>query len=67
MTSHLPKVWPSSGTLEQQRKSILYMLENLGINTSDAPEGNEDLLLYVAAKESELNAKNTSYGAKIIL
>jgi len=58
MASHLPKIWPSSGTPEQQRKGILRMLQQLGIDTSDAPLGREELLEYVAKKESELHAQN---------
>lgn len=55
---NLPKLWPSSGTAEHQRKAILHMLEILGIDTSDAPESREELLQYVDEKERELNAKN---------
>lgn len=58
MGGHLPKIWSGSGTQEHQRKAILHMLESLGIDTSDAPEGREELLQYVAQKESELHAQN---------
>jgi len=36
--TNLPKIWPSSGSENQQRASILRMLNELGIDTSDAPE-----------------------------
>jgi len=48
----LPQTWPSSGSENQQRASILRMLNELGIDTSDAPE-NGSLKEYAAKKEQQ--------------
>jgi len=50
--TNLPKIWPSSGSENQQRASILRMLNELGIDTSDAPE-NGSLKEYAAKKEQQ--------------
>lgn len=50
--TNLPKIWPSSGSENQQRASILRMLNELGIDTSDAPEIGS-LKEYAAKKEQQ--------------
>lgn len=50
--TNLPKVWPSSGSEDQQRMGILRMLNELGIDTSDAPESGS-LKEYAAKKEQQ--------------
>jgi len=50
--TNLPQTWPSSGSENQQRASILRMLNELGIDTSDAPE-NGSLKEYAAKKEQQ--------------
>jgi len=46
------KIWPSSGSETQQRAGILRMLNELEIDTSDAPE-NGSLNEYAAKKEQQ--------------
>jgi len=50
--TNLPKIWPSSGSENQQRAGILRMLDELGIDTSDAPESGS-LVEYAAKKEQQ--------------
>lgn len=50
--TNLPKTWPSSGSENQQRAGILRMLDELGIDTSDAPESGS-LVEYAAMKEQQ--------------
>jgi len=50
--TNLPKIWPSSGSENQQRAGILRMLDELGIDTSDAPESGS-LVGYAAKKEQQ--------------
>ena len=50
--TNLPKIWPTSGSENQQRAGILRMLDELGIDTSDAPESGS-LKEYAAKKEQQ--------------